>query len=442
MRQPSLAERLSLSSTVLAVLAVGCLLLSACATREGDQIGSPIFNGTTPDGITVEPPRTTLPAPEIDAIRVPLDSFSIQGAVDQASPGDLILIDPGVYTEQVVVTTPDVVIRGRDRNTVFIDGIHGLETGVIVEADGVAIENLTVRNYLGDGISVGTEGLAAVNRFRALHITTSNTGRNGIALRNVTNAEVRQGWHSGHGGSGVLVTGCTQCATLITATLAEYSAKGFNVVGAMEGVSIFSSTSRNNRVGILVEDGPLQPTSGATIAANVVLNNGFTSTPNNDPAVDRGFGVGIQVGGSVSTGVIANRVSGNTRAGIVLGPTTAGTTGDPIAPRVERNAVDGHIESDIVLAFEDEIIDPSTCITNNGEATIGPPGAAEAAACGDANTRPPLFAWTGETQPTIDYVNGPVPPGIDGMIDADAAPAAPASEVVLPDTSASSPPAG
>lgn len=417
-------------------------MLSACAAREGDAIGSPIFNGTTPDGQVVEPPRTTLPSPDVDAIRVPLDSFSIQGAVDQAEPGDLILIDPGVYTEEVVVVTPDVVIRGRDRNTVFIDGIHSLTNGITVLADGVAIENLTVRNYLGDAVSVGNDTPPAINRFRALHLTTSNTGENGVSLTNVTNAEVRQGWHSGHGGAGVLVADCAQCSTLITATLVEYSAKGFNVSGAMEGVSVFSSTSRNNRVGILIEDGPFQPTTGAVVAANVILNNGFTSTPNSDPLIDRGFGVGIQVGGTVSTSVIANQISGNTRAGVVLAPSNAGATGDPIAPLVERNAIEGHPESDIVLAFEDEIIDPSTCISRNGEATIGPPGAAQAAACGDANSRPPLFSWTGETRSTIDYVNGPVPPGIDGMIDADSAQAVPAGPVGLPDPTTAEPPAG
>lgn len=439
MRQLSAARRRSLLFTSVVL---GVLMLSSCAVREGDQIGSPIFNGTTPNGETVQPPRTTLPAPNVDAIRVPLDSFSIQGAVDQASPGDLILIDPGVYTEEVVISTPDLVIRGRDRNTVFVDGVHGFATGITVRADGVAIENLTIRNYLADGISVGTDDPAGIDRFRAFHVTTSNTGDNGIALRGVTNAEVRQGWHSGHGGSGVLVSECTQCSTLITATLAEYSAKGFNIVGAMDGVSVFSSTARNNRVGILIEDSPTQPTTGAVVAANVVLNNGFLDTPNNDPAIDRGFGVGIQIGGTVSSTVVANYVAGNSRTGILLAPNNAKTTGDPIAPLVDRNAVEGHPESDIVLAFEDQIIDPSTCVLSNGAAVLAPPGAAQAAACGDANTSPPVFAWTGEARTAIDYVNGPVPPGIDGMVDADSALASPAGAVSLPDPATAVAPQG
>lgn len=428
---------------LLALVLLGALTLTACAAKEGDDIGSPIFNGTTPNGERVDPPRTTLPIPSINAIRVPLDSFSIQGAVDMAQPGDLILVDPGVYTEEVVVRTNDIVLRGRDRNTVFIDGVHSLTNGVTVQADGVAIENLTVRNYLGDAISVdGTGSPTPINRFRAFHITTSNTGANGIALRNVTNAEVRQGWTSGHANAGVLVTQCTQCNTLITTTLAEYSARGFAVVGAVDGVAIFSSTSRNNRVGIVVEDSVEQPTTRALIAANLVLNNGFTSTPNNTPLNDRSFGVGIHVGGTVSTEVVANRVRANTRTGVLLSTNNAETSGDPIAPLVQRNAIEGHPEADIVLAFDDQVVDPSTCVSDNGPAVIGPPGAAEAAVCGDANVAPPAFVWTGEPRTTIPYANGPVPPTIDGLPDPDSALPQPAGPVVIPSADSATVPEG
>ena len=41
---------------------------------------------------------------------VPRDFDTIQEAVDEAEPGDTVLIQPGVYVESVVVTTP-----GHDR---------------------------------------------------------------------------------------------------------------------------------------------------------------------------------------------------------------------------------------------------------------------------------------------------------------------------------------
>ena len=53
---------------------------------------------------------------------VPGDYPTIQSAVDAADPGDLVLVDRGVYRETVSVSTPGLTIRGVDRNEVIIDG--------------------------------------------------------------------------------------------------------------------------------------------------------------------------------------------------------------------------------------------------------------------------------------------------------------------------------
>ena len=58
---------------------------------------------------------------------------TVQGAVDAARPGDWILIWPGVYHEKstqwpqagVWIQTPNLHIRGLDRNGVIIDGSNG-----------------------------------------------------------------------------------------------------------------------------------------------------------------------------------------------------------------------------------------------------------------------------------------------------------------------------
>src|SRR5437667_11654333 len=65
------------------------------------------------------------------------DFTSIQEAVDAASPGDWILIAPGDYHERgdythalpsgdaagaVLITTPNLHLRGLDRNQVIVDG--------------------------------------------------------------------------------------------------------------------------------------------------------------------------------------------------------------------------------------------------------------------------------------------------------------------------------
>lgn len=419
------------------------LVAASCAPRDGDDIGSPVFNGTTPDGEIVEPPISTLPPPSVNAIRVPIDETSIQGAVNRAQPGDLILIEPGIYPEQVVVTVDDIVIRGRNRNTVFVDGTHSLTTGITVNASGVAVENLTVRNYLGDGIAVGGDVIPEpVDGFRAFHVTTSNTALNGIALRSVINAEVREGWHSGHGEAGVLVSGCQQCNTLVTTTLAEFSARGFSVVGALDSVSIHAVTARNNRAGIVVEDGEVGGSVGVTVSGSIIQNNGFSQSPLSQQALDFSFGVGIHVGGTSQSSIISNRITGNTAAAVLLSQNVTGTSPNPLAARVAANVITDNPTNDIVLAYRDGEADPDLCITNNGDAVITPSEAAEPSNCGGSGEPVPDFEWQVGSHTSIGYENGPLPPEINGMTDADVAGPTPAGPVQLPNPEDAVVPAG
>src|SRR2546426_10666456 len=134
------------------------------------------------------------------------DFTSIQDAVDAASPGDWILIAPGDYHERgdytrpgagagVLITKPNLHLRGLDRNGVIVDGTkpgsppcdpspggqdlgpldadsqpsgrNGIE---VFEVDGVTIENLTACNFLtgahGGGNQIwwnGGDGTGTVN---------------------------------------------------------------------------------------------------------------------------------------------------------------------------------------------------------------------------------------------------------------------------------------
>ncbi len=86
---------------------------------------------------------------------VPSEYPTIQAAVNAAHPGDLVRIAPGVYHQQVVVPAAkhDLVLRGLDRNRVVLDGDRGQRyDGIVVHADGVAVENLTVRGFGSDGV--------------------------------------------------------------------------------------------------------------------------------------------------------------------------------------------------------------------------------------------------------------------------------------------------
>jgi hypothetical protein len=76
----------------------------------------------------------------------------VQVPTDQAAT--VVVDHPGVYRfycsfrEELKVIVPSLVIRGRDRNRVVIDGDRRRPNGISVTADGVVVENLTVRNAL------------------------------------------------------------------------------------------------------------------------------------------------------------------------------------------------------------------------------------------------------------------------------------------------------
>ncbi|MFY9578090.1 MAG: hypothetical protein WAQ33_02085 [Gaiellaceae bacterium] len=55
---------------------------------------------------------------------------AIQTAVDAARPCDWVLVAPGVYRGSVVIRTPNLHVRGLDRNRVVVDGGHRVGNGI------------------------------------------------------------------------------------------------------------------------------------------------------------------------------------------------------------------------------------------------------------------------------------------------------------------------
>jgi len=97
-----------------------------------------------------------------------------KGDVDAAMPGDLMLVAPGVYRESVVVLTPDLTIRGLDRNLVILDGEFGRDNGIkVLAADNVVVENMTAR------FGGGSRGLLRPGQVRHFRAAQARTGGGG-----------------------------------------------------------------------------------------------------------------------------------------------------------------------------------------------------------------------------------------------------------------------
>lgn len=178
-------------------MATGVILL--CALLAG-VVGAPLASAKSHE-------PQVLYVGAFDGITTPSAStFStVQGAVNAATKGDWILIGPGDYHETsdmgvsaptsaevadgwyggVDITTPDIHLRGMNRNTVIVDGtqasspacspapsdqnsLGGLgRNGIVVwKAKGVSIDNLTVCNFIAGTGQWGERDL--VERWRRI----------------------------------------------------------------------------------------------------------------------------------------------------------------------------------------------------------------------------------------------------------------------------------
>ena len=107
-------------------------------------------------------------------LRVPSDYPTIQGAVDAAAPGDVVLVSAGTYAPFLIASKNDITVRGDGRAVILAAGSEsGIGVGLAL---GIRLEKLTVRNADEHGISVFL-GEVSVTRCKI-----EGAGRNGILL--------------------------------------------------------------------------------------------------------------------------------------------------------------------------------------------------------------------------------------------------------------------
>ena len=164
-------------------------------------------------------------------IRVPQDAATVQGALDSTQPGDLVLIAPGTYREAVTIRTPGIVVRGLDRNAVVFDGEDQKENGILVAADGVAVENLTIRRYAVNGLlftkaydDADPTQHTVLDGYRASYVTASNNGLYGIYgiyAFFARGGQIDHAYVSGHPDSGIDIGQCKPCDAVVTDSVTE-----------------------------------------------------------------------------------------------------------------------------------------------------------------------------------------------------------------------------
>jgi hypothetical protein len=250
--------------------------------------------------------------------RVPEAYDSIQAAVEVAEPRDLVLVGPGVYREAVSVTdTPQLTIRGTDRNEVILDGEFRREDGVLATVDDVVVENMTARNYQRNGFF-----WSSVAGWRGSYLTAHNNRVYGIYNIDSTHGRYEDCYASGHTDSGFYIGQCKPCYARIETVRSEHNAIGYSGTNAGGYLTVANSVWRHNKAGIVpntLDSEADPPQDAARIEGNLVEHN------SNDGAPDAAFGyatsgVGISVAGGINNEVFDNEVRGHANYGIAVLP--------------------------------------------------------------------------------------------------------------------------
>lgn len=328
-------------------------------------------------------------------IRAVPDSYAtIQSAVDDANPGDIVLVSPGLYNEKVTIETEGITLRGLDRNDVILDGQDKYANGITVTADGVTVENLTVRRYQQNGVLfTGVEPQYAgktkyagdedsvLNGYRIAYVTTHNNGLYGIYVFASRNGVIENSYASGHPDSGIYVGQCRPCNVVMKNLVAENNAIGYYGTNASDNVWLVSSEISRNRLGIAPnsqEAEKLAPQSSTIVAGNIVADN---DNPNAPKIPEGFFAAGIAVGGGTKNIISRNKVTGHDGAGIiVLSMNIFNPSDNQIVENVlARNGVD--------LVYIDPKGNPrGNCFSNNLYMTSRPSDIESVMKCGQKAT--------------------------------------------------------
>lgn len=414
--------------------------------------------GCASSGSTEKSSSTTTSTSTGRTLTVPGKYSTIQAAVDAAKAGDLVLVSPGVYHEAVDVTTDDIVIRGTDRNKVVLDGTFKKQNGIrVLGAKGVAVENMTARNYTSNGFYwTGVDG------YRGSYLTAYNNGDYGIYSFDSVNGTFDHDYGSGSPDAGFYIGGCNPCNALVVDVVAEYNGLGYSGTNSGGNLIIANSIFRHNRAGIVPNSGSYEkcyPERDNTIAGNLVYDNNYDTGPAIDDA-RLAQENGILIAGGRDNKILRNRVDNHNLTGIALVPfpesnasdvppkEPAATCADQKAPakdlevpdtvlwNAEGNVVKGNVVTNSRLAdlgaFDS---DPShgNCFAGNDFSTSAPDAIETVEPCtgtgsGDYSKNPldVLKLVDRTTPPSGDYKTQPAPPAQKNMPNATTAKAVPA----------------
>jgi hypothetical protein len=335
--------------------------------------------------------------------------------VDAANPGDWILVGPGVYHEQadhrpqrgpqpaaepagVVVSTPNLHLRGMDRNGVIVDGtLPGSapcsnapsaqdfgplgsggtplgRSGILVwKANNTWVENMTVCNFRGGSGTAGNQvwwnggdggGQIDLSGFWGNYLSATSTyyggertaSTYGIFASDSTNGAFTHAYASNMNDSNYYVGACQQrCNTTLDHVWSQYGALGYSGTNAGGTLVVKNSEFDHNKDGFdtnsqnnddwpspqngACPNGATSPITGThscwVFTGNYVHDNNNPNVPGAGVAAAGPVGTGMTITGGRNDTVMNNRFVNNGAWGVLFLPYPDTETPPPDAPNCQ-----------------------------------------------------------------------------------------------------------
>lgn len=240
---------------------------------------------------------------------------SIQAVVNQAQPGDTILVEPGRYVQSVYIDKPNITIRGLSRDGKFaqLDGEKRLNDGIIASGHGVIIDGFHVTGYKGNGIMTqGANNFKIINNVvhGAFYSIFPQYGKNGLIQGNTV---------SGAEDAGIYV-GMSDNIDIIGNKAFE-NVMGLELENTRFGV-MANNEVFNNSTGVVLSLVPGLPVKTATdlvVRDNIIRDNNLKNfAPSSSIAATVPEGVGIIVVGPDNVTISGNTIEGHKTAGLMV----------------------------------------------------------------------------------------------------------------------------
>jgi parallel beta-helix repeat protein len=278
--------------------------------------------------------------PAVLQVGVHQQFHTITSALQAASPGDTVLVHPGIYQEAVDINKNGITLRGVNKSAI-IQAPASLVSNdyALVWVDGVT--GVTIRNLTVEGPYNGTP--TDVNGLLlGMHagIFVSDGGSATIANNLVTDIRDNPPNNVVDDGFGILVgsnnqvLNTTGTAVIEGNTVVNYGQAGIDVAKAgcsatisnnvVTGLSPALANQYLSQIGI-----DIQPGGSATIQGNTVTQNALIS--------QNSAGIYVNTAGSAS--VSNNTVSGNTTGILVFSTPDVSITGNTVSANVNDGIV-------------------------------------------------------------------------------------------------------